>query len=146
MKIYTVIFLFSIYLVGCVSPASFKYQHPRPVPEITSSDNLKCDFDIENKVSPKYPHGAMMKYQEGWAIIRGTVFQGRIKEVAVIDSSPKGVFEEASMNAIESWKFILAAESKTKEICSSIEFKQLFLFNMHNQEEVRINYDKQGYQ
>ena len=55
---------------------------------------------------PDYPKGSFRSGQQGWTIVRLDVSaDGRTENVRIERSLPKGQFDKASRNAVESWEF-----------------------------------------
>ena len=64
---------------------------------------------VQKYVPPVYPAGAKGKRIEGSVVIRCVVTaRGKVKEMRVISSKPKGYFEEAALKAVKKWTFIAA--------------------------------------
>lgn len=59
-----------------------------------------------NRVNPRYPRRAKIRREEGFVQLAFKIdSKGFVLDVKVIDSKPKGVFEEESINAIKKWRF-----------------------------------------
>lgn len=68
---------------------------------------------------PKYPRSAANRGIEGWVelifVVNGN---GKVENVRVLDASPRGVFEDAAVNAISKWiyaPFILDGKPVARE-------------------------------
>ncbi len=58
------------------------------------------------QVPPQYPRQALMNRVEGWVVVEFTIdTQGQVKSPRVIDSTPKGVFDSAALNAVKRFRF-----------------------------------------
>ncbi len=64
------------------------------------------DFLPMVKVPPQYPPRALRKGIEGWVIVSFTVTtDGNVKNPRIIDSNPKGVFDQPALNAAMRFKY-----------------------------------------
>jgi len=64
---------------------------------------------VQKYVPPVYPAGAKGKHIEGSVLIRCIVTaRGKVKDMQVISSEPKGYFEAAALKAVKKWTFIAA--------------------------------------
>ena len=62
---------------------------------------------VQKYVPPVYPAGAKGKHIEGNVVIRCIVTaRGKVKDMQVISSEPKGYFETAALKALKKWTFI----------------------------------------
>jgi protein TonB len=58
------------------------------------------------RVNPEYPRRALERGIEGWVHVRFTVTAaGTVKDLVVVDSEPKGVFDEAASKAVLRWRY-----------------------------------------
>ena len=58
------------------------------------------------KVAPVYPRRAFQRGIEGFVIVEFTVTkQGAVKDVAVVEANPEGIFEQAAMDAALKFKY-----------------------------------------
>jgi protein TonB len=58
------------------------------------------------RVEPVYPPRALAKGVEGWALVEFTITPaGTTRDVKAVESEPPGVFEEAVVKAVQSWKY-----------------------------------------
>lgn len=58
------------------------------------------------RVNPRYPRRAKIKRQEGFVQLAFKIdSSGFVSEVQVVDSNPKGVFDEEASKAIKKWRF-----------------------------------------
>jgi TonB family protein len=74
------------------------------------SENCETDSAIEKvpaiRVAPRYPVQASTSGTEGWVELEIAVTaDGRVLEVAVLQSTPEGVFEQAAIAAVEQWRY-----------------------------------------
>jgi len=59
-----------------------------------------------NYVVPEYPRTAQRRNITGWVDVSFTVTpEGTVQDVGILDSSPREVFDEAAIEAIERWRF-----------------------------------------
>jgi len=75
--------------------------------------------------APKYPQAG--KGQSGYVVLQFMVnVDGSTSSVEVLDSSPKGLFEDAAMHAVHSWIFApdtVDGVRQRKRIQWRLEFK-----------------------
>ena len=58
------------------------------------------------RVNPDYPRRALERGIEGWVHVRFTITAaGTVKDLVVVDSEPKGVFDEAASKAVLRWRY-----------------------------------------
>ena len=58
------------------------------------------------RLDPDYPPQAKDRGIEGWAIVSFTVTrEGRVKDVVVIDSQPKGMWDRSTLRAVANWRY-----------------------------------------
>ena len=58
------------------------------------------------RVNPEYPRRALERGIEGWVHVRFTITTaGTVKDLVVVDSEPKGVFDEAATKAVQRWRY-----------------------------------------
>ncbi len=58
------------------------------------------------RVPPQYPSQALFDRVEGWVVVEFTIgTQGEVKAPRVVDSTPKGVFEQAALSAVKRFRF-----------------------------------------
>ena len=58
------------------------------------------------RVNPRYPRRAKIRRQEGFVQLTFKIdSKGFVSDVQVVDSNPKGVFENESIKAIKRWRF-----------------------------------------
>lgn len=82
---------------------------------------------LTRAATPHYPPAALRSRQEGWVIVSFTIDpEGRPRDVKVIDSQPRRVFDRAAIEAVDRYRFTPAmkdgvAVSATRE--QKLEFK-----------------------
>lgn len=58
------------------------------------------------RVEPDYPMRARQRGVEGWVHVSFTISKaGTVKDVAIINSEPRGVFEKSAIAAVSRWKY-----------------------------------------
>lgn len=58
------------------------------------------------KVAPIYPPRAMQRGLEGWVLVEFTVSaSGTVRDVVAVDADPKGVFEDAAVDAASKFRY-----------------------------------------
>jgi protein TonB len=58
------------------------------------------------RINPDYPPRAQSRGIEGWVLVEFTITAaGTVRDARVIDSSPKGYFEDAALKAIARWRY-----------------------------------------
>lgn len=58
------------------------------------------------RVNPLYPPGAVARGVEGWVKVQFSITAtGAVADLKVVDSSPKGTFEEATLDAVRRWRY-----------------------------------------
>tara|TARA_R110002073_G_scaffold62801_5_gene157418 strand:- start:1451 stop:1933 length:483 start_codon:yes stop_codon:yes gene_type:complete len=64
---------------------------------------------------PNVPEVAWQNKIDGWVLVAFSVTsQGRTRDVRVLDASPRGVFEEKVMAAVEDWTYRISASDDIK--------------------------------
>ncbi len=57
-------------------------------------------------VNPTFPESALEQAREGWVLLEFNVTDtGRVSRAEVIEGQPPGLFEEASLEAVNKWRF-----------------------------------------
>jgi len=105
----SVLLALSVLLAGCVS------QPDRP-PEIVSASGLV------------FPSEAAERQVEGYVVVAYDVTaDGTVSNARVVESNPPGVFDEAALDAVRSWRFNAAVAHgtfvATQGMTSRVEFK-----------------------
>jgi len=73
---------------------------------ITVSGGSDRDIMPLVRINPDYPRRAQTRGVEGWVQFEFTITpSGTVADVKVIDSEPKGIFEDAATKAILRWKY-----------------------------------------
>jgi len=58
------------------------------------------------RVNPEYPRRALQRGIEGWVQMQFTITAaGTVKDIRVVDSEPKKVFDEPAMQAVSRWRY-----------------------------------------
>jgi protein TonB len=58
------------------------------------------------RIQPEYPPRALERGIEGWAVVEFAISPtGTTKDVTAVSSEPPGVFEQATVRAVQSWKY-----------------------------------------
>lgn len=58
------------------------------------------------RINPDYPPRAQNRGVEGWVLLQFTITAaGTVRDPKVINSSPKGYFEESALKAISRWRY-----------------------------------------
>lgn len=66
------------------------------------------DHDVQPvvRIEPDYPPSAERRGIEGWVKVQFSITStGRVTDVIVVDATPRGVFEEASIEAVRRWLY-----------------------------------------
>jgi protein TonB len=70
---------------------------------------LAMPADELNRVyatDPVYPAAAFRDHVEGWVELMFTITEtGAVRDIEVVDSEPRGVFEAAASEALGAWRF-----------------------------------------
>lgn len=57
-------------------------------------------------IMPPYPDSAASRKIEGWILVEFTITKdGWVKDVIVLDSEPRGIFEQTTVNSVYTWKY-----------------------------------------
>jgi protein TonB len=58
------------------------------------------------RIDPDYPPQAKDRGIEGWVLFSYTVTkEGRVKDIVIVDSQPKGLWDRATLRAVANWRF-----------------------------------------
>jgi protein TonB len=58
------------------------------------------------RINPDYPQRALSRGLEGWVQVQFTISEtGAVIDPIVVDSSPKGIFDDAALKAISRWRY-----------------------------------------
>ncbi len=79
------------------------------------------------KIAPRYPRKAALAKKEGWVKVEFIVTElGTVKDVKVVGSKPRRLFDRAAKRAILKWKFkprIVDGKAVPRKAVQVIEFK-----------------------
>jgi len=79
------------------------------------------------RIAPRYPRKAAMAGTEGWVKVAFTVTEtGAVKDVSVVESEPRRVFDRAAKTAILKWKFkpkMVDGKAVERQAVQVIDFK-----------------------
>ena len=65
---------------------------------------------LVKQVAPKYPRGAERRNIEGHVVVGYNIGEdGKAVDIAVVEATPEGVFDDAAMKAVSKWKFEVPA-------------------------------------
>ncbi len=75
-------------------------------------DKIYTGADIDNAIVPRvhmppvYPFQAKRRGIEGWVRVRFLVnTHGEVEDISILESSPRGVFDQSVLSALPRWKF-----------------------------------------
>jgi len=78
----------------------------------------------ETRTPPVYPRDAIIQCLSGYVTMELTFGDGgAIESVVVIESSPKGVFDEAAVQAVRQWRLDPAIHPKGSKYNQSLNFE-----------------------
>jgi len=61
---------------------------------------------------PRYPPSALRSHQEGWVIVLFAIdAEGRTRDIRVVDSQPRRVFDRAAIEAVDRYRFTPAMKN-----------------------------------
>jgi periplasmic protein TonB len=66
------------------------------------------DRDIQPlvRIPPEFPPRALSRGTEGWVTLQFTITEtGSVADIVVVDASPKGVFDDAAIKALQRWRY-----------------------------------------
>ena len=106
MKRAVLLLILCAQLAGCGATADRGFMRPRPPP--VGAGPSPCDkLKQLASINPVYPRDVMATKQDGWVLLQYDVSSSGIPfNVVVLDSSPQGVFDQASINAITQWRYV----------------------------------------
>jgi len=97
--------LLAVCVAGCV-PADHGFLRPRPAPVGMDARSPCANLKQLYSINPIYPRQAMPVKQDGWVLLQYDVAAAGVPfNVVVLDSSPQGVFDQASINALVQWRY-----------------------------------------
>ncbi len=74
--------------------------------DATDYDSFKKEIIPLGTIQPAYPKTAAERRIEGWVDVEFTINKGGwVEDVMVLNSDPKGIFEQNTVNAVYTWKF-----------------------------------------
>ncbi len=90
-----------------VAPAAQELEKIGPAPAPTAAPiNEVTPAKLKKRFSPEYPSDAAARGTEGFAMVEFTVMtNGRVKDVVIVESSPRRTFDSAARNAVKRWQF-----------------------------------------
>jgi TonB family protein len=75
-----------------------------------------------SKSAPRYPRDAVSKSLKGFVRLKVTISpQGEVTDVQVVKAEPPGVFEQAALEAVKTWKFCAAGRTITLQLDMKFE-------------------------
>ena len=79
------------------------------------------------RIQPQYPREALLEGTEGWVRMEFTITEdGSVKDVSVIESQPRRLFDRNAVRAILRWKFkprVIDGQAVARRAEQTIEFK-----------------------
>jgi len=107
-----VLTLIPFLLTACTaSQQGLKPYNQRDAARIMNSGDESAIADLLREVGmvryePVYPIEASRRGIEGWAIVEFTIAKdGRTKDIRVVDSHPRKIFDRVSIDAVKKWRF-----------------------------------------
>lgn len=100
-----------------------------PTGESQASQCTQTDQDVRplHRSPPAYPHAALLMCIEGEVLLELTVgTDGRVDNVAVVESQPPGIFDPAAMRATRMWHFRPACvdgQARNESLKTRVEFR-----------------------
>ena len=95
---------------------------PKPPLPPKSAEAIKSMRPVV-RVAPSYPEKAAAENIEGWVVLNFDIEKnGTIKEIKVVDSSPKGTFDESARKALAKWRYA-PHEVKNANATIQLDFK-----------------------
>ncbi|MDH3768026.1 MAG: TonB family protein [Gammaproteobacteria bacterium] len=89
-----------------------------------------------SSAKPRYPRTAAAREIEGWVEVIFVVSgDGRVRNVRVLDASPRGVFEDAAVHAMSRW---LYAPYYVKDEAVAREATQMFRFRLDDIQDIYL--------
>ena len=79
------------------------------------------------RIDPQWPREALIEGIEGWVLVEFTITaDGSVKDVKVLESEPRRVFNRNAIRAILKWKFkprIIGGTAVERQATQRIDFK-----------------------
>ena len=92
-------------LFGC-APTNHGFLRPRPAPAGADAHSPCASLKTVATINPVYPRDAMPVKQDGWVLLQYDVAASGVPHnINILDSSPTGLFDQASVNAIVQWRY-----------------------------------------
>jgi TonB family protein len=97
---------------GYVKPR--RVEPPAPVEPASGIDPAAAEalampadeFERVYSTDPVYPPAALRDHVEGWVELVFTITEsGAVRDIEVVDSEPRGVFDSAASQALGAWRF-----------------------------------------
>lgn len=119
--------LVALLATSCASNVNtYNSQPVRGVPDVGWRP-LGCHRPVEARQRPYYARELVLAGVEGWVHIGYDILEsGHVANVYVIDSSPKGAFEKATLDAASKWKFGIEGKNAGERVvgCKAVlDFK-----------------------
>lgn len=119
------------WITGC-SVTTVARPAPRPTPSVPVMTPEPTLLKYKN---PEYPDAAITKtsssviLQNGWVLLQYNVDEsGKPVDIKVVDASPKGLFEKASIEALKGWEYQPPMKDGRRQPMSGLH--NLFTFKM----------------
>ena len=81
-------------------------QPPRQAPTMSADDIELAESSLIVRIDPKYPSQAARDGLEGWVILSYNIDKhGSVYDIAVLDASPKGIFDREARRALAKWRY-----------------------------------------
>lgn len=84
------------------------------------------DLSVSVPIAPVYPSTARISGTEGWVKVKFTVqASGAVTNIEVLEASPRGVFDKATVAAVRKWRFnprVVNGERVASQAVQVIEF------------------------
>lgn len=94
---------------------------------VMTEDTLDTPPKPRSRVSPDYPAPARQRGIEGYVVLKVKVGpRGDVETVKVIEAEPRGVFEDASVQAVREWTFepgVYKGQPVTADVSLRIPFR-----------------------
>jgi periplasmic protein TonB len=79
------------------------------------------------RIEPDYPPQAKDRGIEGWVLFSFTVTkEGRVKDVVILDSQPKGLWDRNTIRAVQNWRYQPALKDGKPVEVAGIKAKYAF--------------------
>jgi periplasmic protein TonB len=129
-RVNILLILISMLIVGCTKDYRMIPYQPPADREGSAVDQVNEPIIPLYSKAPNFPRISLVEQLCGWVKVGYFIGKdGKSKQVRVIDSSPKGVFEKQAIEAIKSWKW------EIKESWDEAFYKKqrnyMVEFNMH---------------